>query len=867
MLDREHIVPTPIVENHQPLDILIEELEVLEGSRLCQAMEGILSISRQFTAEQMSRIDRIAASLHRNHKDPWFYQRIFELGLKMYGFDNDWRNRLRMSRLHEKHRFRIHSNACEPPHIGGISEIPRICREFVEGRRIVYDRVNVLGYCLLSISGMGNGMAYDGADDIFYLIEYVYRGDPQILPRWARNVRVMNDWSLLHLTNYPDFLYTELRYLNNPDVIKEIVVQQKSHRLCDFLFIKLKMMFSQDEMVNILAKSYDRSGIEHTTRVFGKLFGESEEAGEKILKRFIKSAGAKELSEMFYEQCTRIDGDYAEALCVCMDKAHLIKDSCLERLAGSHYWPYITRRYEDFSAFTRLLIDRGLSPRKEYDFLKGDMDATLENLRKILFVAREVPSRREDVRNAVVEMVKRMFKKRMECEKCHEKRIEKSLRVYPVGPLIRKEARVEEGSSLLVMYEILETLRGLDIPRKTLYMLSLMNSSLFCKTVVSDTRYDCFFIKCMNIILKDLGGRFRWAIGDITRMGIFDSDGYWEVSVRKSLKLRYLWRAMASHGDMQERGASECKIHKKNGLYSLKNIVIHSDSSLLVENECSSEMIERNGWSFLEDKRNLQYMKMVDDRAKLRYLVRELEGRRDSESLRTVVGQLMSSCRITDGMVFRDSSVVFTVPFKAFTLCLSFSQYEEMGEQVFVELEGKSHVLRIGRTNGKLFMKKMDGKSSSDVLLGEDTRPKMDEVLRSSYKSSRFSFWLNGRVYSSMVGGVKRIRVGAGFRGVVEKIFLCESDLPKKYTLGRARLSSLYADELSKIERFLAYKNWTGVYMDSTVPYFMSGRLDVKVNNVIDNRNVYWMCNGKVRRLLEEEDMRELGCGDMMDRI
>ncbi|AFM98431.1 hypothetical protein EHEL_060580 [Encephalitozoon hellem ATCC 50504] len=851
MLDREHIVPTPIVENHQPLDILIENLAISQGKELSQGLDSILCVSRQFTAEQMSRMDRIVADLHNNNREEWFYQRIFELALKMYGFGNDWRNRLRMCKLHEKHRFRIHSNIHEFSYTGGISEIPRICKAFMQRRKVVYDRVNVLGYCVLEISGMNGEAGYEGEDDIFYLIEYVYRRDLKTLLRWAKNVRVMNDWSLLYLTNYPDFLYTEMRYQSNPMIIKEIVIQQKSHRLYNFLFVKLSMLFPKEEMANILIKSYKAPGTEHTTHIFHKLFEDDEAWGEKMLKRFIRSTGAKELGEMFFERCKQVDGDYAEVLCICIEKAHLIKDDCLERLMNSHYWPHVTHRYEDFSILMKLLIERDLSPQKEYDFLESGADATLENLRKILFMAREMPLRREDVRNAVVETIRRMFKKRMACERCREKKIEKSLRLCPVRSLIKRESGMEEDKGLLIMYEILETLRGLDIPKRTLYMLSLMNSDLFCRTVINDTRYDCFFIKCMNIILRDLEGRFRHMINDVVRMRIFDSDGYWEQSVRKCLKLRSLWKAVISFGDLQGKG-SGCGEHKKNGLYSLRNIVIHSDSSFLVENECSSETVERNGWSLLEDKRNLRYMKILDDKTRLKYLIKELEGRRDPESLGMVTSLLKESCSVADGMVFKDSSILFKAPSKAFTLHLSFGQYDEMGEQVFVQLEGKEEVLKIGRTNGKLFMKKVGGMGILDVLLSEDSRPKMDEVFRSSYKSSKFSFCLNGRMYSSKIGNVEKIRIGVGFRGVVEKIFLCESNLPRKYVLGSGRQSSMYVDELSKIERFLEYKSLCGVYMDSTTPYFISGKLYVKVSNVIDNRNVYWMCNRKVESLLRD---------------
>ncbi|ADM11663.1 uncharacterized protein Eint_060550 [Encephalitozoon intestinalis ATCC 50506] len=851
MLDREHIVPTPIVENHQPLDALIEELALLRGDRLCKSLESILCVTRPFTPEQMCRVDRIVSSLHNDHKEAWFYQRIFELALKMYGFGNDWRNRLRICKLHEKHKFRIHSNVHEFSYTGSITEIPRICKGFMENRKTIYDRVNVLGYCVLEISGMNDGEEYEGEDDIFYLIEYVYRRDLKTLLRWAKNVRVMNDWSLLYLANYPDFLYTELKYLSNPMIIKEIILQQKSHRLFDFLFIKISMLFPREEMANLLANSYDKSGVEYTTRIFWKLFEDNEENGEKILKKFIRNRKAKEFGGMFYEMCTRIDGDYAEAIGVCIEKVHLIKDKCLEDLMNSHYWAHVTHRYEDFSVLTRLLIERGLLPKKEFDFLQGHMDATLENLRKILFLVQEAPSRREDVRNAVIEIIKRMFRKRMKCEKCREKKIEKTLKLCPVGSLIQKGSERGEEDGLLVMYEILEALRDLDIPKRTLQMLSLMNPDLFCKIVTNDTKYDCFFIKCLNIILKDLEGRFRWVVSDIVKMKIFDSDGYWEQSVRKSLKLGSLWKAMASHGVLWEKDQPGILALKKNGLYSLKNIVIHSDSSFFAENECSSEVIEKKGWSFLEDKRNLGYMKMLDDKTKLRYLIKELEGRRDPESLKVVKELLVSSSRVTDGMVFKNSSIVFKVA-KVFTLYLSFGQYEEIGEQAFVELEGERDNLKIGRTNGKLFMKKLREGKEEHVLLGEDDKPKMKETFSFWYKSSKLSFCLNGKMYTSEIRNVDVIRIGGGLRGIIEKIFLCESHLPKKYTLGSSRQSSLYIRELSKIEKFLAYKNISGVYMDSTTPYFMNRRLDVKVNNVIDNKNVYWMCHRKVLSLLKE---------------
>lgn len=859
MLDRDHIIPMPIVESHEPVDSLIAGLDALAGDSLCQALDTLLSTSRQFTPEQVAGIDRAASTLHRSHRDTWFYQRVFELALKIHGFDNDWRSRLRASRIHEKHRLRIHSNAQEPRCATPMVEVSKMCKEFMAGREVVYDRVSVLAHCILELSRANGEAVYNGPDDIFYLVEYVYRRDLRTLLRWARNVRVMNDWSLLYLRNYPDFLYTELKYLSSPLVVREVIVQQKSHRLYDFLFIKLSIMFPRDEMMSILAESYDGSATEYTARVFLKLFGESQEAGEKALKWFIRRTRAQELGEMFYERCVRVDGDYVEVLGICMDKVHLIDAGCLEQLVRSHYWPYLTHRYEDFSALTRLLLERGLSPRREYDFLAGDIPATPENLRKVLFVAQEMPLRRREVVDVLGMVSRKMLKRRARCTACQERG--PSLGLCSAVSFEEKVPEADEREVLMVVYEILETVRGLDVPTRTLRILSVLDPELFCRRAVDDTRYDCFFIRRMNIVLKDVEGRFRWAIPRIAEMSLFWSSGYWEVCVRKSLRLRSLWKAVVSFsGGAREKVLSECSARKRNGLYSLRNVVIHSDSSVIADNECSSETAVPKAWGFLSDKQNLRHALVFDDRARLKYLIRELEGRRDLEVIGTLVRQLGASTRVGDGMVFRDSWVAFETPFRTFTLQVSFGQCEEAGEQVVVSLEGKGQAVKIGRTNGKLFMRRVCGGDGECVLLGEDSKPKMSEELWVSYKSPRLSFSLNGRTYSSRIEGVDRVRIGAGFRGVVEKVLLCESELPRRHVLGSKRQSLLYVDELSRVEKLLTYKNCAGVFMDSTVPYFLNGRVDVEIRNVIDNRNVYWMCNGKVRELLSREDMRRIGC-------
>lgn len=866
MLDREHIVPAPVVENRQPLDALISELKNSRGSEVCVSLDNILSSTGHFSPAQIKTIDAIAVKLHRSNRESWFYQRIFELALKMYNFANDWRSRMRICRTHEKHRFKLHCSTHTPLSVEHIDGILGICRSFMSGKELIYDRVNILGYCLLELGRKNNDFLYEGTDDVFYLVEYVYRGDPGTLLRWAQNVRVMNDWSLLYLTNYPEFLYTELKYSNDPSIIREVIVQQRSHKLCSFLFIKLSMLFPREDLLDVLVESYDEVYSCHTAELFHKLLDDCWEDGEKMLKRFIKRTGTKRLSEMFYEYCTRVDGDYVEACLMCTDDIDLIRGGCLKKLVNSHYWSYLTHRYENFVIFTMLVRRRGLSLGKEHDFPNGRTRISLGSLKKLRFVAAEDPSKRKTVSKVVTGFIRRMYKGRVRCDMCYKQQSELSLDNCSISTFARDSGEEEKrasGELFLMIYDILDILRDESMRSRTIRMLCTMSPDLFYTRVINEVRYDGYFVKCMNVVLRRMGRGYGWDIDEVARMPLFSSNGFWEVAIRRLLRLRYVWKEVSNSieddGQVEDTvGVEGSKPRRNEGsLYSLENaVVIYPTPDSLSEGryECGRKSRRKRD---KEEERGRgdesKYLMLFSDHAKLRYLIRHLErDEKDYRRIRCVIEQLKASSGVIDGMVFRDSYVVLDTPFGSFSLQLLFSQYDERDEQVFVQLEGDSEVLKVGRTNGKLFMSVVDGDRNDHVLLSECGGVGTNIAFRSSYRGSRFSFDINGKTYNSRIGCVKRVRIGVGFKGVISKIFLCESHLLDRYILTPSHQSSFYVEELGNVEKLLTYKNYVGVYMDSTRPYFINGEINVETRNVLDSKGVYWNYNEKVMKLLGE---------------
>lgn len=826
MLDREYIVPMPLVQSRQPLDSLVAELAASTGDTVLQSLEHILAAPGPFAMEQIRSIDRAVVALHSSCREAWFYQRVFELGLKIHGFSNDWKSRIQACRMHEKHRFKIHSSthAALPP--GTMNGVLRMCQKYMASRSIVYGRTDILAHCLLELNGASEAL-YEGADDVFYLVEYVYRGDPRTLLRWARNARRMNDWSLLYLTNYPDFLHTELKYLSDAAVLRDAVVQLRSHRLCSFLFIKLSMLFSRDNLLDILVQSHDEAHAVHTADVFRKLFDESAGDGERILKRFIKRTGSSALSEMFYTLCTDIDGDYAEACLTCVDGAGSIETSSLKRLADSQYWTYITHMHRNFVVFTGLLIERGLLCTQLDSFLSGAVEVSAEGLQKLHFVAAEIPGRRDCVARTLAAFVRRVSRNSQRCHGCREQQLEASLSICSITSLARKtEHKAVSRDDLLLIYDILNLLRDCSIPARTVRMLCALDPDLFCRRVVAETRYDCFFVKCMNVVLRQTDGAFRHAVRNIAEMPLFCSDGFWEVAVRQSLRLGHLWRELSE---------PHRHVGRKEGFYSLRNATVHPEP---VRKDVLQERRRRldGDWT--------AHLRLFSEETKLRYLVRQLEKKeQNSELVRSVAKHMMHS-RIAEGMVFRDSSAVFDIPFSTFSLQLLLVQYEEWGEQVFVQLENGSQVFRMGRTNGKLFMSE---NKDGHVLLSENSMGTIR--IQSFYNGSRFSFSVNGRSYSTGIRNVNRVRIGDGFRGVVSRILLCESHRLEKYVLDPCSQSQFYTGSLAAIEKALVYKNYTGMYMDSTAPYFINGELAVTLRNVLESRPFHWIHSSRLREL------------------
>ncbi|KAH9411268.1 hypothetical protein HK407_06g10980 [Ordospora pajunii] len=842
MLDRKYIVPAPVVESHRSLDALIDEMERLSGQDLCMHIDNMLCVSGQYNIDQMLRIDLLLSRAHEKHREAWFYQRMFELVLKMYDFGNSWRSKLMALRIHEKHRFRMHSNRHEalPPNI--MRESLGICMQFMLHRQPICTKVDILGYCVLEMMSALQ-QSYEGPDDIFYLIEYVFRCDPRILLRWAKNASVMNDWTLLYIENYPDFLYTELRYINNPMLLREILVQQKSHRLYDFLFVKLGMMFPSYELLDILAQSYSESDTEYTSRIFSKAFFESTSNGERLLKGFIKKTKTSMLSSLFYERCSDVDGDYVEALAVCIQNVDLISNECARKLVDSQYWPYITHEYESFAVLMKLLMSRQISLKKQYGFISSSMPVSLDSLKKILFVAREVSDKRAEVLEAIASVIKRMHRHMDRCAQCIGKRIQK-LSLQSVDNLSHPVDKAVQAQMLAIVYSILDALRGSTIPTKMLYTLSLIDAEIFGRKVVQEVRYDCFFIQCMNIVLRDVSGRFNSIRSDIVRMDLFKMTGYWEVCVVKALSLRQFWNATrhSSNGaDMSNR--------KNNRLYSLRNSLIHSESNFSCEELVGADV------HAVECSNPLECLNIADDMVRLRCLVAEIESKKRAEVMDALIKRLEISSRVCEGMVFcKESFIAFEMPFDRFGFELSFLQCEEDGEQVFVEFDGRDARVAIGRTNGKLFLRRSAGGASEQSLLGEDSRPKINMIFRSWYKSSKLVFGFDEKMHSVKISGIRRIVVGSGFKGIVEKLFVCESTAYGGCVSRAQRGTRFYIDVLSKIEKTLLYRNRAGMYMDSARPYFISRSIDVQISNVIDNKNVYWQHNKSVKKLLSIND-------------
>ncbi|KAM0671623.1 hypothetical protein CWI42_060640 [Ordospora colligata] len=842
MLDRKYIVPAPVIENHSSLNALIDGMEILSGQDLCIHMDNMLCVSGQYNIDQMLRIDHLLSKAHEKHHEEWFYQRMFELILKAYDFSNKWRSKLMALRIHEKHRFRMHSNRHNelPPNI--MRESLSICVQFMINRQLVYTKVDILGFCVLEMMSVPQ-QSYEGPDDIFYLIEYIFRCDPRILLRWANNARMMNDWALLYIENYPDFLYTELRYISNPMILREIIVQQKSHRLYEFLFVKMGMMFPMYELLDILVESYSESNAEYTSRIFNKAFFESRSDGERLLKGFIKKTKTTIFSDLFYERCSDVDGDYVEALVVCIQSVDLISNECAQKLVDSQYWPYITHEYESFAILMKLLMSRQICLNKQYEFLNSNVPVSLDNLKKVLFVSQHAPDKRAKVLEVIVSVIKSMHRHMNKCVQCIGKKIQK-LTLHSTDNLNYHMDKIIQKQMLVIIYSILDILRYSYIPTKTLYTLSLIDAEIFGRKVVQEVRYDCFFIKCMNIVLRDGSGRFDSIMSDIIQMDLFKMTGYWEICVVKALNLRRLWNAAKNFNS----GANAIN-NKNSRLYSLRNSLIHSESNFNCENLLSVDAHE------LECSNLLEYLNIIDDMIRLKCLAAEIEGKKRVEVMDALIQRLEMSERVCEGMVFcKESFISLEMPFDRFGFEISLLQYEEDGEQVFVQFEGRDAKVSIGRTNGKLFLRKCTAGASEQSLLGESNKPKINMIFRSWYKSSKLVFGFDDKMHNVKISGIRRIVIGSGFKGIVDKLFLCESVSYGRCVSRMQRGASFYIDVLSKIEKMLQYKNRVGVYMDNTRPYFINRSIDVEISNVIDNKNVYWRYNKSVKKLLNVDD-------------
>jgi hypothetical protein len=880
MLDRECLVPTPMMESKEPLESLILSLGQARGGSAVHALEELMCAAGKFASDQIEMLSEAICRIHREEmaslgpaEKRGFYQRVFEVTLKIYGFKDDWNFRLRKMKMHEKHRYRIEAGLYEEVPREPASGITGLCREFMANTEMICDRVNVLGYCLLSRMGVSG--EYIGQDDIFYLIDYVYKNDPNVLVLWSRNVRYMNDWSLLSLQNYPDFLINELRYSSDMRAVTS-AIRQKSHRLLNLTYVKLSMRLGEEEMIGLLIESYEETSAAYTQAIFNKIFEEDKRKGERFLKRFVLGTGCRSFGRLFYKRCHKIDRSYVETCLACIEDVHLISSETLAELMRSCYWVYLISRFDDFVVFMELIKKRGLDGAVKYSIIDDSFEITENNLRKIQYICSEMPGRRRQMATIIYRIIDRVYRIKYKLGK-------DNVVVVRERKSGRRAKPVEEdslsGENIAIVYDIFFSLRRPSVSRRTIFKLSLIEPVLFCKKVVNEARYDSLFVKCMNFVLKHIESCFVWAISDILRMRVFNSDSYWDVAIRKSLKLKHLRKIVRKYDGKSSMGESR-------GNASDPAFVDKLTESLRLEyNPSEIEDLEKEFSEFLslrdakeaearesEDAsstapdlnalRDLRWLKLLTEDLWLKSLCVEMEAAdRNRQAVDALMDLLRTSCRYPEGMAFSDSYIAIHHSLKLFSLQLLLSQHDEEGEQVFVRLEGESQSVRIGRKNGRLFMDRRVGGTKSYNLLSEDGSHRGRTEIESYFTGTSFLFKVNGRSHGCKIAEVRKVVIGSGLRGIVHGLLLAEGSKLSGFLLNYDTPSSFYMKELASIERALVYRNKVGLFMDDSSPYFMNGCIKMKTRNIFSNRNYLWESNTRLCELLREPDERIEGCG------
>jgi hypothetical protein len=223
-----------------------------------------------------------------------------------------------------------------------------------------------------------------------------------------------------------------------------------------------------------------------------------------------------------------------------------------------------------------------------------------------------------------------------------------------------------------------------------------------------------------------------------------------------------------------------------------------------------------------------------------------------------------------EGLVFDASEISIEREMNNFCFYGMFYQYDYYGEQELVHLISKGASCLIGLHNGKLFKNMKYRKKNETILLKEKLMYSNKLSLGMHVRNGTVLFHLNDVEYrASIGGGCTKLTIGKNFKGIITRLLWYENiAFNMKYLSSEKSRSEYYVDCLVDLEKLLIFKNQKGVYIDSLKPYFFSlSPFEVRIVNIFQNMNLYWLENGVLRTILLGEILEDVKVKKILERF
>lgn len=271
---------------------------------------------------------------------------------------------------------------------------------------------------------------------------------------------------------------------------------------------------------------------------------------------------------------------------------------------------------------------------------------------------------------------------------------------------------------------------------------------------------------------------------------------------------------------------------------SLRNVKTDTDHMRLSEIDESFSLVSLKSTAESKKKPVLYshehfYIDLMSDLMKVDFLKKNTKNMNSEDLMDHCKSRLMFNYDYKSGLFFYSSKVSFTTKKSNFSLFCNFYQYQ-LGYNQFI--------VRFFTKDGGYFGIKINDKNliflnfenNSEIVLLNDhiTENKIETAFE--FNSKILLCYINDEKYTFNVGRVKKIEIGDGFKGIIDKILFFENEkFDQQYKRSNISVEDFYNKFLQGLEKRCGFYNHFGFIMFKEIPFFLScRRRDIEVKNV-----------------------------------